>query len=209
MQSLVSLMETLNKLLQDRQALQRSVSSACPATSSVPQPHAHHRRSSEGRTQSLRSARSSDSPLETLRPQREQRESTSRRYRPRSLRLPGHGRGGREGRSGTGRHTQQSGAREEIGEMDTRVRQSTLEALQAQLQSQPQTHHSARARGISSYSSSISSTHSDETGSLEIMEPLMRELQEAAGYGVERPQGGERAEEGRTPLGESEVFNLF
>ncbi|KAI1473854.1 hypothetical protein F4774DRAFT_363137 [Daldinia eschscholtzii] len=209
MQSLVSLMETLNKLLQDRQVLQRSVSSAYPATRSVPQPHAHHRRSSEGRTQSLRSARSSDSPLDTLRSQREQRESTSRRYRPRSLRLPGHGRGGREGQSSTWRRTQLSGAGEEIGEMDTRVRQSTLEALQAQLQSQPQTHHSARARGISSYSSSISSTHSDETGSLEIMEPLMRELQEAAGYGVERRQGGERAEEGRTPLGESEVFNLF
>ncbi|KAI1801728.1 hypothetical protein F4811DRAFT_563741 [Daldinia bambusicola] len=211
MQSLVSLMDTLNALLQDRQVLPRSASSAYPATSSIPRPrtqhHQHHRRSSEGRTQSLRSARSSDNPLEALRSQQEQRGSASRRYHARNLHPPGQGRGSREGHPGTGRRAQQSGRREETGETGTGVRQSTLEALQAQLQSHP--HGSARARRILSYSSSMSSSRSSETGSLEIMEPLMRELQEAAGYGVERRRRGERAEGGGTTLGESDVFNLF
>ncbi|KAI2781436.1 hypothetical protein F4815DRAFT_79445 [Daldinia loculata] len=197
MQTLVSLTETLNTLLQDRRALQRSVSSAYPA-------HSQHQKSTEGRTQSLRSVRSFDNSISTLRPQPEQSALPFRRYRPRSLRLSGHG-----AQSGTGRRPQQSGGREESGEMDTRVRQSALEALQAQLQSQSGFPRSARARGLSSYSSSISNTHSDETSSLEIIEPLMCELQEAAGHGVERRQGGGRAEEGRRPLSESEVFNLF
>ncbi|KAI8957140.1 hypothetical protein F5Y11DRAFT_352881 [Daldinia sp. FL1419] len=190
MQSLVSLMDTLNRLLQEPHVLQRSVSSAYPATGSAPQQRAQPRRSTEGRTQSLRSVRSFDKLLETLPTRLEQREeASSRRYRPRSLRLSGRGAG----------HSQQ----EETGNMDTRVRQSALEALQAQLQ--PQSHRSPPARGFPSYSSSMSSTNS-ETGSLEIMEPLMRELQEAAGYGVAQRQG---AEEERTPLSEHEVFNLF
>ncbi|KAI1654683.1 hypothetical protein F4813DRAFT_398819 [Daldinia decipiens] len=199
MQTLVSLMETLNTLLQDRHALQRSVSSAYPA-------HSQHQKSTEGRTQSLRSVRSFDDLIPTPRPQPEQRELPFRRYRPRNLHVSGHG-----AQLDTGRCPQQSGGREESGEMDTRVRQSTLETLQAQLQSQSRFPRStqAQARGLSSYSSSISNTHNDETSSLEIMEPLMRELQEAAGYGVERRQGVERAEEGRAPLSESEVFNLF
>ncbi|KAF3063850.1 hypothetical protein GL218_02366 [Daldinia childiae] len=165
MQTLVSLMETLNTLLQDRRALQRSVSSAYPE-------HSQHQKLTKGRAQPLRSVRSFDNSIPTLWPQ-------------------------------------QSRGREESGEVDTRVRQSTLEALQAQLQSQSRFPRSTRAQGLSSYSSSISNTHSDEASSLEIMEPLMRELQEAAGYGVERRQGGERVEEGRAPLSESEVFNLF
>ncbi|KAI1466597.1 uncharacterized protein F4812DRAFT_460865 [Daldinia caldariorum] len=211
-QSLVSLMETLNTLLQDRQVLPRSASSA---TSSIPRPrtqHHRHRRSNERRTQSLRSARSSDSPLEALRSQQEQRGSASRRYHARSLRLPGQGPGSREDHSGTARRTRQSrGREEETGEISTGVRQSVLEALQEHLHSPSHSysHASTRACRIPSYSSSVSSTHSSDTGSLEIMEPLMRELQEAAGYGVERRQGGERAEEGGTTLGESEVFNLF
>ncbi|KAI0847628.1 hypothetical protein F5Y00DRAFT_270987 [Daldinia vernicosa] len=205
MQTLVSLMKTLDTLLQDRQVLQRSVSSAYPAASSVPQPQSQPHRSAEGRTQSLRSARSFDNSLPMLRSQPEQREIPFRRHRPRSLRLSGHGR-----QSGTTRCPQQSGGGQESSEADTRVRQSALEALQAQLQSQSRFPRSARAGGLSSYSSSISNTHSDETGSLEVMEPLMRELQEAAGYGVERRQGGEREEkEGGTSLSESEVFNLF
>ncbi|KAI0119063.1 hypothetical protein F4814DRAFT_458459 [Daldinia grandis] len=204
MQTLVSLMETLNTLLQDRHVLQRSVSSAHPAASSVPRPHPRHQKSTEGRTQSLRSVRSFDDSIPTLRPQPEQRGLSFRRYRPQSLRLSGH-----RGQPGTARRPQASGGREESSGIDTRVRQSALEALQAQLQSQSRYPRTARARGLSSYSSSISSTHSDETGSLEIMEPLMRELQEAAGYGAERQRRGEGVEEGRTPLSESEVFNLF
>ncbi|KAI0379126.1 hypothetical protein F5Y04DRAFT_283212 [Hypomontagnella monticulosa] len=179
MQSLVSLMDTLNRVLQDRHGLQRSASSAYPGPSSGVQTREQRRRSSQEQSQSLRSVRSYDSPLEALRSHAEQGDV---------------GRG-----SGAG------GAREERPEMDARVRQSALEALQAQLQAR----RSARDRTVSGYSTISSSDHSDEADSLEIMEPLMRELQEAARFGTRTGREEEPAEEGVTPLTESDVFNLF
>ncbi|KAI2637630.1 hypothetical protein GGS26DRAFT_588002 [Hypomontagnella submonticulosa] len=176
MQSLVSLMDTLNKVLQDRHVLQRSASSAYPGPSSASQRHRH---SVPEQSQSLRSVRSYDSPLETLRSHIEQRD--------------------------VGREPEIGGARGEHGEMDARVREAALEALQAQLQARRR----ARATSaVSGYSTSNSSDRSDEADSLEIMEPLMRELQEAARFVASRREE-EPAERVITPLTESDIFNLF
>ncbi|KAI1097224.1 hypothetical protein F4804DRAFT_339405 [Jackrogersella minutella] len=170
MQSLVSVMETLNRLLQDQQHLQRSFS-AHYATTSAPRPHRKNRGSAPGRAQSLRSAGSYDPP-KTLHVVERRVETT-------------------EGEGET---------KEASGEVSTRVSQSALEALQEHLQSQPQ-------EGIQdpAHSSVSSNDHSIEAGSLEVMEPLMRELQDTARL----PESGEREDEGRTPVTETELFNLF
>lgn len=183
MQSLVSLMETLNTLMRDRQALQRSVTAYQSATS-VSRPRDRHHGPAPRRSQSLRSARSCDDPLETLYPKHELSGRCSQRNRPPSLRLAQREGGDRQSEPGTS------------------LRQSTLDALQEHLRSQP--HQSARAPGISGYTSSSSSDRSNEADSLEIMEPLMRELQEAA-----RLTEPEEQAEGKKPLTESEIFKLF
>ncbi|KAI1407770.1 hypothetical protein F5Y13DRAFT_205687 [Hypoxylon sp. FL1857] len=208
MQSLVPLMETLNTLLQDRHGLQRSAS-AYQATTSAPRPHRRHHNSAPGRSQSLRSAHSSDNPPEALHLHPERSERTSRRNRPPSLRLAQRGGGPQQGEPGSSLRPRQSSLEEELErELELRgvhagseenVRQLTLEALQEYLRSQP--HQSTRAPGTSGYTSSSTSDRSIEASSLEIMEPLMRELQEAARF-------AERAEL-PTPLTESEIFNLF
>ncbi|KAI1392296.1 uncharacterized protein F4822DRAFT_390425 [Hypoxylon trugodes] len=179
MQSMVSLMETLNKLLQDRQSLQRSAS-AYPVTTSAPRSHGKRRQGSgQGRTQSLRSARSDDRPLQAPDSQSEREERHYRGDRPAGLRLSG-------------------GSRRGEFERERNLSQPALEALQEHLQAQ--SYQSGRVPGVSGYASmSNSSDNNSDAGSLEIMEPLMRELQGAARLD----------EEQRTPLTESEVFNLF
>ncbi|OTA56904.1 hypothetical protein K449DRAFT_468194 [Hypoxylon sp. EC38] len=217
MQSLVSLMDTLNTLMRDRQALQRSVAAYQIATPAS-QPRERHRGPAPRRSQSLRSVRSGDDPLETLNLRPEQSGRRLQRNRKPSLRLPQREGGGQQGEPGTSLHPRQStleelqqesevrGIQGGSEEMYTQVRQSTLDALQEHLRSQPHPHphphqSSTRAPGISGYTSSSSS---DRSNSLEIMEPLMRELQEAAR--LTEPEG---QAEGAKPLTESEIFKLF
>ncbi|KAI1140737.1 hypothetical protein F5Y05DRAFT_410589 [Hypoxylon sp. FL0543] len=207
MQSLATLMQTLNTLLKERQALQRSVSAYQAATSSAPRPREQHHGFPPERSQSLRSARSYDNPPETLH-HPERSEHFSRRNRPASLRLAQRG-GYQRGEPGSSLRPGHGSLEEELerelelrgmhGGSGERVRQSTLEELQEQLRTQP--HQSSRIPGLSGYTSS---SISNEAGSLEIMQPLMRELQEAA-----RLTEAEERAEGVTPLTESEVFNLF
>ncbi|KAI1379673.1 hypothetical protein F4677DRAFT_289488 [Hypoxylon crocopeplum] len=211
MQSLVSMMDTLNKLMHEQtNTLQRSASSAHPTTTYVRQPH---QGSAPGRAQSLRSVRSFDTPLDTLRSQPSQRGSRFQRNRPPSLRIPERERSIRGGELGTSSRREPNPSQEEA------VRQlelggagdSALEAPQEQLQSQSQ--QSAQAPDIEGYSSTSSSDHSNKAGSLEIMEPLMRELQEAARFPSDQRQAETEAQgqatERRTSLHESDVFNLF
>ncbi|KAI6088436.1 hypothetical protein F4821DRAFT_88917 [Hypoxylon rubiginosum] len=182
MQSLISMTETLNKIMQNQQTLQQSIS----GHAELLRPHGRRQSSAPEpeRAQSLRSAQSDDKPFEALRLRPPQRN------RPSNL---GPSAGEASIRGG------------ELGEESPMsVRQAALEALQKQLQA-TQSHSGARARGDSSYtSSSTSSSISSEAVDLEIVEPLLQELQEAAEGGNDHP-----AEEGKTPLSESEVFNLF
>ncbi|KAI1764907.1 hypothetical protein GGR53DRAFT_491973 [Hypoxylon sp. FL1150] len=177
MQSLISMSESLNKIMQSQQTLQQSISAHAellrPRQSSAPEPE---------RSQSLRSAHSDDKPFETLRLRQPQRN------RPSNL------------RPSAGKASIRGGEPGDDSPMS--VRQAALEALQKQLQT-TQAHSRARARGDSSYTSSSSSSLSNEAVDVEVVEPLPQELQEVA------ERGSHPIEEDRTPLGESEVFNLF
>ncbi|KAI0838251.1 hypothetical protein F5Y06DRAFT_53326 [Hypoxylon sp. FL0890] len=194
MQSLASLMETLNTLLKERQALQRSVS-AYQAATSASRPHEQHHDSAPGRSQSLRSARSYDNPPATLSLHPEQSEPRFRRHRPASLQVPHRGAAFQRDEPGTYLRPGQRSIEEELerelelhgiqGGSGEGVRLSTLEALQEQLRTQTQAHQSAPIPGISGYTSSETSDRSNEAGSLEIME---RELQEAAGSPLTGPE---------------------
>ncbi|KAI2469727.1 hypothetical protein F4781DRAFT_431097 [Annulohypoxylon bovei var. microspora] len=190
MQSMASLMDTLNRLLQDqhRNPLERSAT-VRPTTASAPRARRQHRETALGRSQSLRSlrsVRSYDNLRETLRTGPSQGKARLHKHSPPSLRPA-------KWEKGT------QGAREESDARDTRVSKSALEALQQHLRSQ--SHQSPQGPGISGHSSASSNNHSVEVDSLEVIEPLMRELQEAA----RQPEGEER----KTPFTESEVFNLF
>ncbi|OTB03959.1 hypothetical protein M426DRAFT_23280 [Hypoxylon sp. CI-4A] len=195
LRSLASLMDTLNQVLRER-------------TASVPQMPTQGRGQERRRSRSLTSVRSLDRSLggSGLRWGQRQEgggggdESRFRRNRPADLDL-----GPRREAEAPARPLGQAetserepGFRGSQGECEG-VRQSALEALQEHLRSQTQLRQRDQGLGMSGYTSSSIS----EEGSLEVMEPLMRELQGAAGFGG-RPEGEER-----TPLTESEVFNLF
>ncbi|KAI1212702.1 uncharacterized protein F4807DRAFT_457499 [Annulohypoxylon truncatum] len=186
MQSMVSLMDTLNRLLQDQHQnpLRRSAT-VRPTTSSAPRPRRRHRETVPGRAQSLRSIRSYDNLREILRTGLKQSATRLPRHSspsPHPAEREGEGQG-----------------RKENDAMDTRVSESALEALQEHLRSQSD--KIARGSGISSHSRASSNGHSSEVDSVEVMEPLMRELQEAA----RQPE----MEGERTPFTETEIFNLF
>ncbi|KAI4866345.1 hypothetical protein F4820DRAFT_261424 [Hypoxylon rubiginosum] len=182
MQSLVSMMETLNKLLQGQQTLQQSIS----VYPELLQSYGRRQSMVLERSQSLRSIRSDDRSFETLRlrlPHKKRRSSLRIAAREGSIR------GG------------ELGPKEGGDASATIAPQTVLESLQEQLRD-VQSRQGAHARGDSSLTSSTShSTLSDGADDLGIDEPLLRELQEAT--------ADREAEEGRTPLGESEVFNLF
>ncbi|KAL7621309.1 hypothetical protein AAE478_008629 [Parahypoxylon ruwenzoriense] len=207
--TMASLMETLNKLLRDEHALRRSTSSAYPATSSATEPPRRRDSSDQRRPQPLRATHSHDSPLETLRAQPTRGEFRSYRHRPQSVRLSGREGVVREGQMGTKTRPiprpirlqeefegelEPGRAREErYSDIDSYTRQLALDTQRRELRSQSDQGPRAPGMGTESgagysYSCSNSSSGREGAGSLETMEPLMRELQEAAGFGVERRQ---------------------
>ncbi|KAI1454094.1 hypothetical protein F4805DRAFT_337420 [Annulohypoxylon moriforme] len=183
MQSMVSLLNTLNRLLQDQNPnpLQRSAT-VRPSTTSASRPRRKHHETGRGRAQSLRSVRSYDDLREILRTGLEQGATQLQKHEPPNPRVA-------EPEAKT------QGRKEDVA-TDTRVSESALEALQEHLRSQ--SHLIAGGPGRSSPSSNSQSVGVD---SVEVMEPLMRELQEAA----RQPE----IEGERTPLTETEDFNLF
>ncbi|KAI0885957.1 uncharacterized protein GGS22DRAFT_121994 [Annulohypoxylon maeteangense] len=183
MQSMVSLMDTLNRLLQDQHQnpLQRSAT-VRNTTTSASRPRRKHTEIGRGRAQSLRSIRSYDNLREILRTGLER--GTTQLQKQNS---PNPRQAERE------RDTQE---RKENDATGTRVSKSALEALQEHLQSQ--TRQIAQGSGHSSDSSNDQSIDAD---SVEVMEPLMRELQATA----RQPE----VEGGKTSGSEPEIFNLF
>ncbi|XDG07653.1 hypothetical protein ABKA04_007268 [Annulohypoxylon sp. FPYF3050] len=152
MQSMVSLMDTLNKILQDQHQtpLRRSVTARTAPTSASRSHRRKHHESVPQRAQSLRSIRSYDNLREIIRSSRVPQQNLAD---PDSAKREGDIKGkGRE-------------------DADTRVSASALEALQEQLQS-----HSREIAGMSGQASDSSSDKSIEVDSAE----AMREIREAA-----------------------------
>ncbi|KAI1448965.1 hypothetical protein F5Y02DRAFT_372598 [Annulohypoxylon stygium] len=152
MQSMVSLMDTLNKILQDQHQtpLRRSVTARTAPTSASRSHRRKHHENIPQRAQSLRSIRSYDNLREIIRSSRVPKQNSPD---PDSAKREGDTKGkGRE-------------------DADTRVSASALEALQEQLQS-----HSRQIAGMSGQASDSSSDKSIEVDSAE----AMREIREAA-----------------------------
>ncbi|KAI1080437.1 hypothetical protein F5B20DRAFT_589227 [Whalleya microplaca] len=234
MRSMVPLMESLNRLLQDQSSLRRD-------NPDVSQPQLYLRpQGFSGRSShSLRSSRSHDLPLGTDRPQSSQRERRSHKHRPPLLCT--HEEQGECGVPKVQLSTSTSPLQEEFDnelerrrddeEIDTRLRQAALAQQEesrapsgedthqdtgAQAQGQREQEYTTATEGETG--SSGSSSLSDPPDSLGTLEPLMRELQDAARlsgeHGDETDQGGEgeqeEDEEERGVLLEAdEVFYLF
>ncbi|KAI2605048.1 uncharacterized protein GGS25DRAFT_533882, partial [Hypoxylon fragiforme] len=196
--SLVTLIETLNQLMNEQRTLQQQQQQSSmyyyyhpPSVISNHPPRGHRRRGSVSRrSQSLRSRHSDNIALrsEELAPE----EQRSHRHRPASVRPSG-------------------GGGEEEGEGETRRRRSYYleeedrthgEELQEQLDSR--TRHVAHTGHSYTSSSEHSNDEEEKAGDLGAMEPIMHELQGAAWLDTDRRQ----MEEGEEKE-ENEVFKLF
>ncbi|KAI1399892.1 hypothetical protein F4819DRAFT_394569 [Hypoxylon fuscum] len=184
MKSMVSMMEILQKLVQDQYVLQQNT----PTSSPAPQSHRPQRNSVPERSQSARTVRGYDGPTEALRLQGHQGGEIQGGERGTFTRLRG--------------DVSQGDLEAEIG-----AHQLALGALQEQLRSQ------SRQNTPVPYVSGRASPSNSSMSSSNKARNLLTLDMETARYGLDQREAAldfeKQAEEAKTPLGESEVFNLL